>query len=74
MPKAAATLTGAKDAAPPEGEGNPAEGGCFASAYMVRIYAIYSIMNDSEDDTCVPGNHSGGGHNRVIIVKLWNLH
>ena len=30
---------GAEGAAPPEAEGNPAEGGCFASKY-IYIYAI----------------------------------
>ena len=39
-PKAAVSqivVGGAKGAAPPEGEGNPTEGGCFASIY-IKIY------------------------------------
>ena len=32
-------FTVAEGAAPPEGEGNPAEGGCFASEYITaRVY------------------------------------
>ena len=37
--------SGAEGAAPPGGEGNPAEGGCFASTYNGGIFRLYMAMN-----------------------------
>ena len=43
--------------------------------YIERVYATYSIMNDSEYDMRVTGaTILKVGHNSITKVKLWNLY